>query len=90
MTGLALDWKWLFIYPAAAYRHRYFVQFPRQTPVNFEITADAVIRSGFLAGRADLRRAMSTQLHLLANANGDFRGSSANISGEGFRASMAH
>lgn len=84
---VALDWKWLFIYPQQNIATVNFVQFPRQTPVNFEITADAPMNSFWipqLGGQIYAMPGMSTQLHLLANTDGDFRGSSANISGEGF------
>jgi cytochrome o ubiquinol oxidase subunit 2 len=38
---IALDWKWLFIYPQQNIASVNFVQFPAGTPVNFDITADA-------------------------------------------------
>jgi cytochrome o ubiquinol oxidase subunit 2 len=84
---VALDWKWLFIYPQQHIATVNFVQFPRQTPVNFEITADAPMNSFWipqLGGQIYAMPGMSTQLHLLASIDGDFHGSSANISGEGF------
>jgi cytochrome o ubiquinol oxidase subunit 2 len=84
---VALDWKWLFIYPKQNIATVNLVQFPRQTPVNFEITADAPMNSFWipqLAGQIYAMPGMSTQLHLMANTNGSFHGSSANISGQGF------
>ena len=84
---VALDWKWLFIYPQQHIATVNFIQFPRQTPINFEITADAPMNSFWipqLGGQIYAMPGMSTQLHLLANVDGDFHGSSANISGEGF------
>jgi cytochrome o ubiquinol oxidase subunit II len=84
---VALDWKWLFIYPQQHIATINFVQFPRQTPVNFEITADAPMNSFWipqLGGQIYAMPGMSAQLHLMANVNGSFRGSSANISGQGF------
>jgi len=84
---VALDWKWLFIYPQQNIASVNLVQFPKQTPINFEITADAPMNSFWipqLAGQIYAMPGMSTQLHLMANASGSFHGSSANISGTGF------
>ena len=84
---IALDWKWLFIYPQQNIATVNLVQFPRQTPVNFEITADAPMNSFWipqLGGQIYAMPGMSTQLHLMASTNGSFHGSSANISGNGF------
>jgi cytochrome o ubiquinol oxidase subunit II len=84
---VALNWKWLFIYPQQHIATVNFVQFPAQTPVNFEVTADAPMNSFWipqLGGQIYAMPGMSTQLHLMASQNGSFRGSSANISGQGF------
>lgn len=84
---IALDWKWLFIYPQQHIASVNLVQFPRDTPVNFDITADAPMNSFWipqLGGQIYAMPGMSTQLHLLANRDGDYYGSSANISGNGF------
>jgi cytochrome o ubiquinol oxidase subunit II len=84
---VALDWKWLFIYPKQNIATVNFVQIPEKTPVNFLITADAPMNSFWipqLGGQIYAMPGMSTQLHLNANSIGDFHGSSANISGEGF------
>jgi len=84
---VALDWKWLFIYPVQHIASVNFFQFPTGTPVNFEITADAPMNSFWipqLGGQIYAMPGMSTQLHLMASVNGNFHGSSANISGEGF------
>jgi cytochrome o ubiquinol oxidase subunit 2 len=84
---VALDWKWLFIYPQQNMATVNFVQFPAQTPVDFQITADAPMNSFWipqLGGQIYAMPGMSTELHLLANKPGNFRGSSANISGQGF------
>ncbi|HEY5442177.1 MAG TPA: ubiquinol oxidase subunit II [Candidatus Saccharimonadales bacterium] len=84
---IALDWKWLFIYPQQNIASVNFVQFPAGTPVNFQITADAPMNSFWiprLGGQIYAMPGMSTQLNLLADHNGKFYGSSANISGNGF------
>jgi len=84
---VALDWKWLFIYPQQHIATVNYVQFPQATPVNFEITADAPMNSFWipqLGGQVYAMPGMSTQLHLMANGEGSYRGASANISGQGF------
>lgn len=84
---VALQWKWLFIYPRQSIATVNFVQFPAYTPLDFQITADAPMNSFWiprLGGQIYAMSGMSTELHLEASRTGDFRGSSANISGEGF------
>ncbi|MBW4062040.1 ubiquinol oxidase subunit II [Candidatus Saccharibacteria bacterium] len=84
---IALDWKWLFIYPDQHVASVNMVQFPEGTPVHFVITSDAPMNSFWipaLGGQIYAMPGMSTQLNLMANTTGDFKGSSANISGVGF------
>jgi cytochrome o ubiquinol oxidase subunit 2 len=84
---VALDWKWLFIYPQQHIASVNLVQFPENAPVNFQITSDAPMNSFWipqLGGQIYAMPGMDTQLHLLASTTGDFYGSSANISGRGF------
>jgi cytochrome o ubiquinol oxidase subunit 2 len=84
---VALQWKWLFIYPEQHIASVNFVQFPDQRPLNFQITADAPMNSFWipkLGGQVYAMSGMSTQLHLMADKPGDYRGISANMSGEGF------
>lgn len=84
---IALQWKWLFIYPKEGIATINWVQFPINTPLNFEITADAPMNSFWipqLGGQIYAMPAMRSKLHLIANEPGVFRGSSANISGKGF------
>lgn len=84
---VALDWKWLFIYPKQHVASVNFVQLPVGTPVKFQITSDAPMNSLWipqLGGQIYAMPGMSTQLNLVANRAGDYHGSSANISGNGF------
>lgn len=84
---VALQWKWLFIYPEEKIASVNFLQFPKDTPIHFEITADAPMNSFWiphLGGQIYAMPKMKTELYLIANEFGDFRGSSANLSGEGF------
>ncbi len=84
---VALQWKWLFIYPEEQIASLNFFQFPLETPIHFEITSDAPMNSFWipkLGGQMYAMPSCRTQLNLMASEVGDFRGSSANISGEGF------
>ena len=84
---VALQWKWLFIYPDQNMASVNFVQVPTDRPVNFEITADAPMNSFWipqLGGQVYAMEGMTTQLHLEATKDGDYRGVSANLSGKGF------
>lgn len=84
---VALDWKWLFIYPKEEIATVNYVQFPERTPVDFEITADAPMNSFWipkLGGQIYAMSGMRTHLHLMADGTGSYQGSSANVSGEGF------
>jgi cytochrome o ubiquinol oxidase subunit II len=84
---VALQWKWLFIYPEEKIASLNFLQFPEKTPIHFEITADAPMNSLWiphLAGQIYAMPKMKTELNLIADEAGDFRGSSANLSGLGF------
>ncbi|OGN63155.1 MAG: ubiquinol oxidase subunit II [Chlamydiae bacterium RIFCSPHIGHO2_12_FULL_49_11] len=84
---VALDWKWLFIYPEEKIATVNFLQFPADTPLDFEITADAPMNSFWipeLGGQIFAMPGMRTELHLIADTEGEFRGVSANLSGRGF------
>jgi cytochrome o ubiquinol oxidase subunit II len=84
---VALDWKWLFIYPQQNIATVNWAQIPVNTPINFEITSDTVMNSFWvpqLGGQIYAMPGMKTQLNLLASQAGSFNGSSANISGTGF------
>ncbi|SEI68016.1 ubiquinol oxidase subunit II [Paraburkholderia diazotrophica] len=84
---VALDWKWLFIYPDLGIASVNQLAIPVGTPVNFRITSDTVMNSFFipqLGGQIYAMAGMQTRLHLLANEVGDYAGASANFSGKGF------
>lgn len=84
---VALDWKWLFIYPDQKIATVNFIQIPIDTPINFVITADAPMNSFWipqLGGQIFAMPAMRTELHLTASEMGEYRGVSANLSGKGF------
>lgn len=84
---VALEWKWLFIYPNDDIATVNYVQIPVDTPIKFKITSDAAMNSFWipqLGGQIYAMAGMETQLHLMADKAGTYDGSSANISGEGF------
>jgi len=84
---VALDWKWLFIYPDQGVASVGQFEVPTNVPVQFDITADAPMNSFWLpqlGGQIYAMPGMSTRLNLVANKPGLYRGSSANISGRGF------
>jgi len=84
---VALDWKWLFIYPDLNIATVNEIAFPANTPVNFKITSDAAMNSFFipqLGGQIYAMAGMQTKLHLIANEPGSFNGMSSNYSGGGF------
>lgn len=84
---IALDWKWLFIYPDQKVASVNQVPLPVNRPIDFEITSDTVMNSFWipqLSGQIYAMPGMSTQLHLMAGKSGNYYGSSANISGSGF------
>ena len=84
---VALDWKWLFIYPKQHVASVNQFYMPVGTPVKFQITSDAPMNSFWvpqLGGQIYAMPGMATQLNLVADRPGDFHGSSANISGKGF------
>lgn len=84
---VALQYKWLFIYPEEGVAAINLVRFPEKTPINFEITSDAPMNSFWipaLGGQIYAMAGMRTKLHLIADETGVYRGCSANISGTGF------
>ncbi|ACI50056.1 ubiquinol oxidase, subunit II [Gluconacetobacter diazotrophicus PA1 5] len=84
---VALDWKWLFIYPDEGIATVNQMAFPVNTPVDFRITSDSVMNSFFipqLGSQVYAMAGMRTQLHLIANEAGNYLGESANFSGRGF------
>lgn len=84
---VALQYKWLFIYPEQKIATVNYFQMPEDQPVTFEITSDAPMNSFWipqLGGQIYAMSGMTTKLHLQADDVGRYRGASANISGAGF------
>ena len=84
---VALDWKWLFIYPEEGIATVNYLEIPVNSPIHFELTANAPMNSFWipaLGGQIMVMPGMTTQLNLLASNAGVFNGVSGNISGAGF------
>jgi cytochrome o ubiquinol oxidase subunit 2 len=84
---VALDWKWLFIYPEYGIATVNQIEFPVGTPVDFHVTSDSVMNSFFipqLGSQIYAMAGMQTRVHLIADEAGDFAGVSANYSGAGY------
>jgi cytochrome o ubiquinol oxidase subunit 2 len=84
---VALDWKWLFIYPDYGIATVNEMAAPVDVPIDFQITSSTVMNSFFvpaLAGQIYAMPAMQTELHAVINQSGDYEGFSANYSGAGF------
>jgi len=84
---VALDWKWLFIYPDQGIAAVNQLTIPVGTPVSFELTSSGVMNSFFvpqLGSQIYTMAGMTTHLQLQADHAGTYRGLSANFSGEGF------
>lgn len=84
---VALDWKWLFIYPEQGVATVNELVTPVDVPIHFKITASNTMNSFFipaLAGQIYAMPGMQTTLHAVLNKAGVYEGFSANYSGEGF------
>jgi cytochrome o ubiquinol oxidase subunit 2 len=84
---VALDWKWLFIYPGEGIATVNQLVVPAATPVEFRLTSATVMNSFFvpqLGSQIYTMSGMETHLHLLADNPGEYPGISANFSGDGF------
>jgi cytochrome o ubiquinol oxidase subunit 2 len=84
---VALDWKWLFIYPDQGIAAVNQLVIPAGTPVKFRLTSATVMNSFFipqLGSQIYTMGGMTTHLNLLADKPGEYSGFSANFSGDGF------
>lgn len=84
---VALDWKWLFIYPEQGIATVNELAAPVDRPIHFRITASSVMNSFYipaLAGQIYAMPAMQARLHAVINRPGRYQGFSANYSGAGF------
>ncbi|OZI75149.1 ubiquinol oxidase subunit II [Bordetella genomosp. 12] len=84
---VALDWKWLFVYPEQGVAAVNELAAPVNRPIQFRITSSTVMNSFFIpamAGQIYAMPGMQTTLHAVINHPGEYAGLSANYSGAGF------
>ncbi len=84
---VALQWKWLFIYPDYGVASVNELRMPVGVPVNFDITADAPMSAFWipnLGTQVYAMNGMSAKLSLQADKAGNYRGTNTNINGEGY------
>lgn len=84
---VALQWKWLFIYPELGVATVNKLPVPVDVPIHFTLTADAPMSAFWvpsLGSQIYTMNGMSSQLNLIANNIGDYNGYSTNINGAGY------
>jgi cytochrome o ubiquinol oxidase subunit 2 len=89
VEAVAMDWKWLFIYPRQHIATVNRLVFPTNVPVNFRLTSDTVMTSFFiprLGSQIYAMAGMRTKLHLLADKPGTYIGRNFQFSGRGYSA----
>lgn len=84
---VALQWKWLFIYPELGVATINDLTIPADRPVHFTLSADAPMSAFWipaLGSQIYSMNAMSSQLNLIASGEGAYKGYNTNINGEGY------
>jgi cytochrome o ubiquinol oxidase subunit 2 len=88
IQAVALDWKWLFIYPAQGVATVNRLVIPAGQPVHLSLTSATVMQAILmprLAGQIYAMAGMRTQLNFAANAPGSFVGENVQFNGIGFQ-----
>ncbi|MEM7527246.1 MAG: ubiquinol oxidase subunit II [Pseudomonadota bacterium] len=84
---VALDWKWLFIYPEQGVASVNEMAAVVDRPIEFRLTSTTVMNSFYvpaLSGMIYAMAGMETELNAVMNEPGTYDGLSANYSGAGF------
>ena len=84
---VALDWKWLFLYPEQGIATVNELAAPVDRPIEFKITSSRVMNTLYipeLAGMIYAMPGMQAKLHAVINKAGVYQGMSAQYSGGGF------
>ena len=87
IQAIALDWKWVFIYPDQNVASVNEVMIVAGRPVRFRLTSGTVMQSFMiprLGGQIYTMAGMETQMNLLASKPGQFRGLNTQYNGMGF------
>ncbi|MTE00398.1 ubiquinol oxidase subunit II [Paracoccus sp. YIM 132242] len=84
---VALDWKWLFIYPEQGVASVNRMAVPVDRPVEFTLTSTSVMNAFYIPAMAGMIYAMpgmQTTLHGVFNQAGEYQGLASHYSGHGF------
>ncbi len=84
---VALDWKWLFIYPEQNIASVNRLLMPVGTPVHYRLTSASVLNVFFvpqLGSQIYAMNGMTTEINLAADRPGTFLGIAAHFNGDGF------
>lgn len=87
IDAVALDWKWLFIYPQYGVASINEIYAPENRQVFLQLTSENSVNAFWVPRLGTVLYAMpqmNAKLHLYADQKGVFNGSSANYSGDGF------
>lgn len=87
VRAIALEWKWLFIYPEQGIAVVNEAAAPVNVPLRFETTSPKMMNSLYipsLAGMVYAMPGMETPIHAVINEPGDYHGMSGNYSGFGY------
>lgn len=84
---ISTDWNWVFIYPEDSVATVNELAIEAGRPVHFKLTSATVMTSFFipqLGSQIYVMAGMQTQLHLLADHAGIYRGQNVEFSGDGY------
>lgn len=84
---VALEWKWLFLYPELGIATVNHLPIEVDQPVHFTLTADAPMSAFWiptLGSQIYTMSGMSSQLNLMATNQGEYMGYTTNINGRGY------
>ncbi|MBY0611546.1 MAG: COX aromatic rich motif-containing protein [Beijerinckiaceae bacterium] len=87
IQAVALDWKWLFIYPEEHIAAMNELAIPVSRPVRISLTSGTVMQAMLiprLAGQIYAMAGMRTELNLAASQPGVYRGGNVQFNGTGF------
>jgi cytochrome o ubiquinol oxidase subunit 2 len=87
IQAVAMDWKWLFIYPEHKVAAVNELVIPSGRPVTIALTSDTVMNAFFvpdLAGQIYAMAGMETRLNFRADRDGAYVGRNTQYSGAGF------
>jgi cytochrome o ubiquinol oxidase subunit 2 len=88
IQAVALDWKWLFVYPDQHIATVNQLEIPVGRPIHISLTSGTVMQSMLipqLAGQIYAMPGMTTQLNLAASRAGVYRGENTQFNGPGFQ-----